>query len=83
MSVDHAQVLQALTNAKVIGPPTKGHPKKAPAKENVDPAKKMKKAKAEIIEITVDDYPIVSYIYTPHCCIIITSAQVATTTSKM
>ena len=64
MAVDHPQVLQALTNAKVIGPPMKGHPMKAPTKENVDPAKKTKKAKAEIIEITIDDYLIVSYIYT-------------------
>lgn len=62
----------------------KGHPKKAPAKENVDPAKKTKKAEAKIIEITVNDYLIVSNsIYTRLLCNnTVTSAQVATTRHK-
>ncbi len=80
MLMTHPQVPQALMNTMVAIRPTRGRPRKAdkamtdPVKENLDSVT-MTRSKQKDIEITVDNYPVVSD--SPHTssCIIITLAQ--------
>jgi len=65
MLMTHPQVPQALMNTMVAIRPTRGRPRKAdkamtdPVKENLDSVM-MARSKQKDIEITVDNYPVVS-----------------------